>query len=456
MKVRKANFFWVFAVASFLAASAGIAAQNDPQKRLPPPGKVRGPWSDSRIGTRIEMKDIEVNYLQDIVTLKTMEVVAADDESVSIKLSGSVNGKMKNDQKASFPRFVPPSELNKLTDAWGRKIGQKKLTIKDKDVLCDVYERREKHPTEDVVGTRTTYVSEQAPTWIVRIDDHNEGQGRTTNTTPHQVLDFTWGPDGKAVLPKTETKPEKTVLPKTETKPNAGGTAAITAGAALPSAPATAANRALASELMTRLVKTYYSIIETEATGFDASYLVKRDGVAVGTARSTWNSEAGETKTKFAGSLNESDAGWLSTMANLGLLQSVFTEGDHDRLFAVRTGDGYVFSDEQAVNDTVKSRQALLSADLTQSGEVLRLANGVVRRIVRNGEKNGEKLFVRSARIIIDASDGARTVNYAFTFVTKGGLPFIGTMTVADKGVNGKTTSWVLALDTISFTRPAK
>jgi hypothetical protein len=445
MKLRNRNFFWVLVVASFLAAAVGTAVQSDPQKRLPPPGKVRGPWSDARVGTRIETKDVEVNYLQDIVALKTMEVVAADDESVSIKLSGSINGKKKDDSKGSFPRFVPPSELKKLTDAWGRKIGQKKLNIKDKDILCDVYERREKHPTEDVIGTRTIYVSEQVPTWIVRIDDHSEGQGRTTNHTPHQILDFTWGPE------------EKTVPPKTEAKQNVGGTAAIPAAADLPAVPATAANRALASELMARLVKTYYSIVETEATAFDASYLVKRDGAAVGTARSTWNSEAGETNTKFAGSLNEADAGWLSTLANLGLLQSVFTEGDHDRLFAIRTGDGYVFSDEQAVKEPVKSRQALLSPDLTQSGEVLRLANGVVRRIVRKGEKNGEKLFVGSARIIIGAADGAgRTVNYAFTFVTKGGLPFVGTMTVADTGVDGKTTSWVLTLDKISFTRPAK
>ena len=321
----------------------------------------------------------------------------------------------------------------------------KKLRIKDKDVLCDVYERREKHPTEDVVGTRTTCVSEQVPTWIVRIDDHNEGQGKTTDHTPHQILDFTWGPEEKAIPPKIESKAD------------INGPVSKPADTDISAVPATAANRALASELMARVIKTYFSIVETEATGFDASYLVKMNGAAVGTARAIWNSEAGETNTTFSGSLKDEEAGWLSTLANLGLLQSVFTEGDHDRLYAVRTGDGFVFSDEQAVNEAVKSRQALLSADLSQSGEVLRLANGVVRRIVRKAENSGGRLFVTSARIAIGAPESAaRTAEYVFTFVTKGGLPFVGTMAVSDVDIEGKATAWVLQLDKISFTRPAK
>ncbi len=444
MRKRTASLFFLTALI-LLPAGAGTAAQTGAVVRQAPAGKVRGPWSDARLGTRVEMKDVEPNYFQDIVTLKSMDVVAADDDSVTVKLSGSINGKKKNDQKSVLPRFVPPSELKKLTDTWDRKTGQKKLWIKEKEVLCDVYERREKHPTEDVTGTRTTYISEQVPTWIVQVDDHNEGQGRTTDHTPHQILDFTWGPE------------EKTAPAKAEAKPDVGVPAAKPAGADLPAVPATAANRALAADLMARVIKSYYSIVETEATAFDASYLVKRDGAPVGTARSIWNSEAADTTTKFAGSLNDEEAGWLSTLAKLGLLQSVFTEGDHDRLFAVRTGDGYVFSDEQAVNEAVKSRRALLSADLTQSGEILRLANGVVRRIVRKAEKNGERLFVSSARIIIGTPDGAeRTADYVFTFVAKGGLPFVGTMIIADTDLAGKTTSWVLQLDHISFTRPAK
>jgi len=328
MKIKRGwhSFLLILTAASLTAAAAGTAVQSDPQIRQPPAGKVRGPWSDARIGTRVETKDVEVNYFQDIITLKTMDVVAADDESVTVKLSGSVNGNKKNDQKGAFPRFVPPSELKKLTDTWGRKIGQKKLRIKDKDVLCDVYERREKHPTEDVVGTRTTCVSEQVPTWIVRIDDHNEGQGKTTDHTPHQILDFTWGPEEKAIPPKIESKAD------------INGPVSKPADTDISAVPATAANRALASELMARVIKTYFSIVETEATGFDASYLVKMNGAAVGTARAIWNSEAGETNTTFSGSLKDEEAGWLSTLANLGLLQSVFTEGDHDRLYAVRTG----------------------------------------------------------------------------------------------------------------------
>ena len=437
MKMKKAIPLLLLAIlASRPSMGAAIEAQSEISRRQAPAGKVRGLWSDARVGTRVDTKDVEPNVFKDILTLRTMEVVAADDESVSVKLSGSVNGNKKNDQKGTFPRFAPPSELKKLTDIWGRKSGQKKLRIKDKDVLCDVYERREKDPTEDIVGTRTTYVSEQVPTWIVRIDDHNEGQGRTTDYTPHQILDFTWGPEEKTAPPKTDVKPE---------------------AADLPSVPAMAANRTRAAELMARVIKAYYSIVETEATAFDATYLVSKNGTPVGTARAAWNSEAGETTTKFTGSLKDEEAGWLSTLANLGLLQSVFTEGDQDRLFAVQTEDGFVFSDEQAVNETVKSRQTLLSADLTQTGEVLRLSNGVVRRIVRKSEKSGDKLFVTSARIIIGPAEGtSRTADYSFTFVTKGGLPFVGTMAVSDKNLEGLTTSWLLQLDKISFTRPAK
>ena len=446
MKLRTTLPFILAMTAAFvLAAGTALSAQTEASKRQASPGKVRGPWSDARVGTRVEIKDAEVNYFQDIITLKTMEVVAADDDSVTVKVSGSVNGKKKNDQKGTLPRFAPPEELKKITEGWGPKTGRKKLRIKDKEILCDVYERREKHPTEDVVGTRTTYVSEQVPSWIVRIDDHNQGEGKTTDHTPHQILDFTWGVEEKAASPKIEAKPE------------VAGPDTKTAVADLPSVPATAANRMLASELMARIIKAYYSIVETEATAFDASYLVKKNGAHVGTARATWNSEAGETTTKFAGSLTDEEAGWLSTLTNLGLLRSVFTEGDHDRLFAVRTGDGFVFSDEQAVNETIKSRQALLSADLAQTGEVLRLANGVVRRIVRKAENSGERLFVLSARIVLSAPEGAaRTADYAFAFVTKGGLPFVGTMAVSEVNLEGMKTSWVLDLDKISFTRPAK
>jgi hypothetical protein len=111
----------------------------------------------------------------------------------------------------------------------------------------------------------------------------------------------------------------------------------------------------------------------------------------------------------------------------------------------------------KTANDAVKSRQALFSADLTQSGEVLRLANGVVRRIVRKAEKGGDRLFVASARIVIGASDApGRTADYAFTYVSKGGLPFVGTMTISDTDTEGRTTSWVFQLDKISFSRPAK
>lgn len=445
MKSRHGIFFFFFMVVSLSAAAAGMDAQTGASGNPPPAGKVRGPWADVRVGTRVEIKAVEPNFLDDIVTLKTMEVVAADNQSVTVLAGGSVNGRKKNDQKATLPRFGTPDELKKLTDSWGGKTGQKKLWIKGKEVLCDVYERREKHPTMDVVGTRTTYVSERVPTWIVRVINHTEGEGGTTDSIPHEILDFTWGPEEKPVPLKTEAKAAET------------GPAPKPAAADLPAVSATAANRALAAELMSRVIKTYYSIVETEATAFDASFLVKKNGAAVGTARSAWNSEAGETTTKFSGSLDEDEAGWLQTLANLGLLQAAFTEGDHDRLFAVRTDDGYVFSDDQAVSDAVKSRQTLLSADLTQSGEVLRLANGVVRRIVRKAEKNGERLFVTSARIVIRTPEGAgRTADYAFTFVTKGGLPFVGTMNVSDLSVDGKTTVWAFQLDKISFTRPAK
>jgi hypothetical protein len=432
MLIRKAFSFVLFlALALLPPAVSGTASQAAHPRREPPAGKVRGPWSDARVGTRVDQKSVEPNYIQDIVTLKTLEVVAADDESVTVKASGSVNGKKKNDQKMTLPRFAPPAELKKLLDNFGRKTGQKKLWIKDKEVLCDQYERREKHPTMDVEGTRTTFISEDVPSWIVRIEDRNEGEGRLIHSMPHDTLDFTWGP---------EEKPAPTAVP-----------------AELPIVPATPANRALAAELMARVVKTYFSMLETDASAFDAVYTVKKGGTAVGSARSTWNSEAGRTETKISGSLGEEEADWLSTLVTLGLLQSVFTEGDNEKLFAMKVGDGYVFTDDSAVNDAVKSRQTLLSADLAQTGEVLKLANGVVRRIVRKAEKGGDRLFVTSARILIGApGEAGRTAEYGFTFDARGGLPFVETMTISDTGLDGRTRVWVLRLDTIRFSRPGK
>jgi hypothetical protein len=182
-------------VVSMSASGAGVETQTGASGNQAPAGKVRGPWSDARVGTRVDIRTVEPNVLDDIIALRTMEVVAADDQSVTIKASGSVNGKKKNDQRATLPRFGTPEELRKLTDSWGRKTGQTKVWIKGKEVLCDVYERREKHPTMDVLGTRTTYVSERVPTWIVRVLNHTEGGGKTTDYIPHEVLDFTWGPE---------------------------------------------------------------------------------------------------------------------------------------------------------------------------------------------------------------------------------------------------------------------
>ena len=221
--------------------------------------------------------------------------------------------------------------------------------------------------------------------------------------------------------------------------------------------PKTEANRKLAADLLRRIIQAYYSVVETEATGFDAAFAVLKNGVSAGRAKSAWDSDAGETTTKYQGSLAEDDARWLETIANLGLFQSVFTEGDHDQLFAMQTGDGFLLSDYRAANETVLSRQVVISSDLAESGEYLRMRNGVVRRIVRKARKNGERLFVVTARILIETPEGAkRSDDYAFQFALKDGLPFPEKMNIADVDTDGVSTAWTLNLDQVSFARPAK
>jgi hypothetical protein len=153
---------------------------------------VCGPWADAGVGTRAVVRDVQPNPLEDIVIEKTTEVVAADERSVTVKVSGSVNGKPRKDQQGVIQRFLPPSELEKASAQWGKKEGRETLKIGDKQVECDVYRKREKHPTRDVMGVQTTYVSEDVPSWIVRIVKQYSGEGKTTEVVPYAVLNFSW------------------------------------------------------------------------------------------------------------------------------------------------------------------------------------------------------------------------------------------------------------------------
>jgi hypothetical protein len=175
------------------ATIQGMSAQSKPSRRQPPEGMVRGPWADAGIGTRIEIRDIQPNMLGDIIIDGTMEVVAADERSVTVKMGGSVSGKPRKDQQRVLPRFMPPSEFDKVSAQWGRKEGRERLTIKGKPVECDIYRRTEKDPARNATAVQTTYVSEDVPSWIVRVVNQWESEGKSGKTIYHEILSFTWG-----------------------------------------------------------------------------------------------------------------------------------------------------------------------------------------------------------------------------------------------------------------------
>jgi hypothetical protein len=130
----------------------------------------------------------------DIVIEKTTEVVAADERSVTLKVSGTTNGKRQKDQQGVLQRFALSSELEKASAQWGQKEGRETLKIGDKQVECDIYRKREKHPSRDIEGVQTTYVSKDVPSWVVRVVKKYSGEGKTMEVIPYSLLSFTWGP----------------------------------------------------------------------------------------------------------------------------------------------------------------------------------------------------------------------------------------------------------------------
>lgn len=179
---------------AFCLTTTDVAmAQSKPPHRQPPEGLLSGPWADAVVGTRVVVREVQPNPLGDIVIDKTIEVMGADDRSLTVKHSGTVNGKQQKDQQGVIQRFMSPSELQKASAQWGQKDGRRTLTIGDKQVACDVYTKREKHPSKDIMGEQTTYVSEDVPSWIVRIVREYRGEGKTMEVVPYQIVSFTWG-----------------------------------------------------------------------------------------------------------------------------------------------------------------------------------------------------------------------------------------------------------------------
>lgn len=451
----------ICAGASGGSAFPGPAFQAGPPEIPVPAGKARGPWTDARVGTIVKTKDVEPMILEDAITLRTLEVVAADDTTVTIKASGTARGRKMAEQTKTLPRFLSPAELQTLTSGWGRKIETKMASCGGQDVRCDFYERKETRASDNAEGTRITVVSEQVPTWIVRVIDSLRSDDDVKSRVPHEVVSFTWGPAVNPAPAKTDPAPvpppasQPTPPPKTEA-PSRSAPASAPGPAEFPDVPKTAENRALAADVMARLAKEAYTILDTDVTAFDARFAVVKNEAPAGSVRAAWSSEAGQTTAKYQGRLDADGAGWLQTLTTMGLLQSIFTEGDQGRLFGRRTEDGgYVLSDYEAVNEAVASRQVLISADRTQTGEILKLRSGDLRRIVRQARLDGNRLFVKTARILIQAPDGGRrSADFAFETVVKSGIPFVGRMTISDTATDGTKTVWRLDLDSVSFTRP--
>jgi len=194
MKKRYVGSFVLLVIfmAICLTTTDTAMAQSRSLRRQPPEGMVPGPWADAVVGTRAAVREVQPNMMGDIVIEKTTEVVAADERSVTLKVSGTTNGKRQKEQQGVLQRFVLPSELEKASAQWGQKEGRETLKIGDKQVECDIYRKREKHPTRDIEGVQTTYVSKDVPSWVVRVVKKYTGEGKTMEVVPYSLLSFTW------------------------------------------------------------------------------------------------------------------------------------------------------------------------------------------------------------------------------------------------------------------------
>lgn len=161
-----------------LTASAVQADKESPEEKQEE-DLVKGPWANAVAGTRIQYRILRDMPLRQVPVTVTEEVIEADEAwaTVAVKREWEEDGKSKSDEtRARRARLVQAAELKKFMARFGSKMGEESLTVGDKEVRCDIYERRQTLQSTSLSGeTRTiqgvfhSYLNKEVAGWQVRV-----------------------------------------------------------------------------------------------------------------------------------------------------------------------------------------------------------------------------------------------------------------------------------------------
>lgn len=133
----------------------------------PPAGYVKGPWGDAKVGNRLMIETVRPSPFGAVPVTVWMEVMKADEKSVTVKTTGMEGGKVRQSGESARPRFISKGEYEKLLKNEGEKQSDTTIEISDKKYKCEIYKKEVR--AKD--GSRVegwTYISKEVPGWILR------------------------------------------------------------------------------------------------------------------------------------------------------------------------------------------------------------------------------------------------------------------------------------------------
>jgi hypothetical protein len=179
-----------FAAAALLGTAVAVAAVAAGQTGLPPritggpeatasapattqpatgpAATEKGPWADSQVGTSVTLT-VAGNRT------RTLEVLGVDANSVTIR--SAIDVENVKPTTSQVPRMYTPEVMIAIMESYGKKSGQEKLKIGQKDCPCDVYERVVYLAGRKVVNR--TWICKEVPGWEVRVDNDASGEVKT-------------------------------------------------------------------------------------------------------------------------------------------------------------------------------------------------------------------------------------------------------------------------------------
>jgi len=140
----------------------------------PPAGYVKGPWSDAKVGNRLMIETLRPSPLGAVPVTIWMEVMKADEKSVTVKATGMEGGKVRQSGESARPRFISKGEYEKLLKNEGEKQSNTTMEISGTKYNCEIY-KKEIRAKDGSRVEALTYLSKEVPGWIVKRQSSRAG-----------------------------------------------------------------------------------------------------------------------------------------------------------------------------------------------------------------------------------------------------------------------------------------